>query len=755
MLENYRNLATLGLVVSKPDLVTFLEQMKEPRSIRRMKTVAVYPAMSPQDTQDLIPKNPALEDVFPKGNLGIYQTFHLRNLNVMKDWEYTGVYERQRGCLYGYKEMETVTHNANITAKRNEQRESNWEKDQLQSSTSAETYKCLRKDFHPFLKHTCSLKGNVENLKGNLVSTANTHSDSSEHRLQLNIHSIMSEHLQFNNEWENSQSNQFEGSMTRRSLFFPQQIFSLHSKMYNVDDNGRDVMQPSLFNTYCDVVDTQQRCMSNKMSQTLSKSSSSNNYKSISGGLRSYSDNEPGYTVEGDSNLMKHQRPESSKKESKSNKFGNTFYQMSDFSLDKSTCTEERTCTEYGKVSNQSSEIFQQQTVQNPQKENKYQICGKVFSKPSNLSKHRKIHIGGKPFKCTECSKAFNCHSVLTQHQQSHTGEKPYKCTECGKAFTYNSSLIQHQRIHTGEKHYKCTECSKAFICYSQQTEHQRIYTGERPYKCKECNKAFHHRSLLTGHQRIHSGERPYKCKECYKAFIHCSHPTQHQQIHTGDKPYKCKECGKAFRRCSLFTQHQQIHTGEKNYHCAECSQTFICHSKLYIIKSILGRNHTNIKNVAKPLLRVRTFLSITEFILGIDAINVQNVARLLLSVLVLLNISECMLERDHIHVLNVAKPLLTTQCLLNIGESILKRDLINVKTVTKPFIVSHFLLNISECILARDLINVLNVAKPLVATLTKHQRLLNISEFILERDLINVQNVAKRLVRVAISLNI
>ncbi|KAI4571123.1 hypothetical protein MJG53_013229 [Ovis ammon polii x Ovis aries] len=32
-----------SLVVCKPDLVTFLEQMKEPRNRRRMKTVAVYP----------------------------------------------------------------------------------------------------------------------------------------------------------------------------------------------------------------------------------------------------------------------------------------------------------------------------------------------------------------------------------------------------------------------------------------------------------------------------------------------------------------------------------------------------------------------------------------------------------------------------------------------------------------------------------------------------------------------------------------
>ena len=344
--------------------------------------------MSPQDTQDLMPRNAALEDVFPKANLGIYQIFHLINLNLMKDWKYTRVYERQRGCLYGHKEMETLTNNAKSTAKRNEQPESNWEKQQLQSSLSAEKCKCLRKDFHPFLKRTYSLKGHVENMQGNLVSIANTHSDNCERRLRLNIHSRMSEHLQFNNEWENSLSNQFERSKRRESFFFPQRIFSLHSKMYNVDNNGGDIIQPSLFSKYCDMVNTQQLSICNKMSQTLSNSSSSNNYKSIYGGLRRYSGNENGYRVEGDSNLRKHQGTETSNKDSKSNKCRNTFDQMSGFSLDKSTCTEEWTCTEYGKVSNQSSELIQQQTVQNPQKENKCNICGKVFSNSCHLRRH-------------------------------------------------------------------------------------------------------------------------------------------------------------------------------------------------------------------------------------------------------------------------------------------------------------------------------------------------------------------------------
>ena len=105
----------------------------------------------------------------------------------------------------------------------------------------------------------------MENLEGPPVSTVNTHSNRSEHTLQLNIHLNMSENQKFKNVGENSQCHQFEGSVSRKSLFFHQQIFSLYSKVYNVDDNGRDIIQPSLFNTSHGMVNMEDLLIYNKM----------------------------------------------------------------------------------------------------------------------------------------------------------------------------------------------------------------------------------------------------------------------------------------------------------------------------------------------------------------------------------------------------------------------------------------------------------------------------------------------------------
>uniref|UniRef100_A0A2I3GT60 Zinc finger protein 595 n=1 Tax=Nomascus leucogenys TaxID=61853 RepID=A0A2I3GT60_NOMLE len=45
MLENYRNLVSLGFVISNPDLVTCLEQIKEPCNLKIHETAAKPPVV--------------------------------------------------------------------------------------------------------------------------------------------------------------------------------------------------------------------------------------------------------------------------------------------------------------------------------------------------------------------------------------------------------------------------------------------------------------------------------------------------------------------------------------------------------------------------------------------------------------------------------------------------------------------------------------------------------------------------------------
>uniref|UniRef100_A0A9L0K0H4 Zinc finger protein 112 n=1 Tax=Equus asinus TaxID=9793 RepID=A0A9L0K0H4_EQUAS len=227
--------------------------------------------------------------------------------------------------------------------------------------------------------------------------------------------------------------------------------------------------------------------------------------------------------------------------------------------------------------------------------------CGNGFSLASRLQDLQIVHTREEPYKYYVCGNkfsqnaylqghqkihlaekpykefrnGFNWSSKLKDHQRVHGGEKPYKCNACGKGFSHRSVLTVHQRVHTGEKPYKCEECDKGFSRSSYLQAHQRVHTGEKPYKCEECGKGFSRNSYLQGHQRVHTGEKPYKCEECGKGFSRSSHLQGHQRVHTGEKPFKCEECGKGFSWSFNLQIHQRVHTGEKPYKCGECGKGF------------------------------------------------------------------------------------------------------------------------------------------------------------------------------------
>ncbi|XP_053428524.1 putative zinc finger protein 730 [Nycticebus coucang] len=107
MLETYSHLVFLGLVVSKPELVTCLEQWKEPWKVKTHQTVFKHPVISNHSTQSnsqVLGMNILLLEII----LRRYENDGPENLNSIKDWDRVYKYKQQNVCYNGLDESLTA-----------------------------------------------------------------------------------------------------------------------------------------------------------------------------------------------------------------------------------------------------------------------------------------------------------------------------------------------------------------------------------------------------------------------------------------------------------------------------------------------------------------------------------------------------------------------------------------------------------------------------------------------------------------------
>uniref|UniRef100_A0A2I2YIP4 Zinc finger protein 181 n=1 Tax=Gorilla gorilla gorilla TaxID=9595 RepID=A0A2I2YIP4_GORGO len=372
MVQNYENLVSVGLSVTKPYVITLLEDGKEPWMMEKKlsKAISVITPASSVNSVFSAPFEHCSEiiEIFELSELCVLWGLQFLSIspNSTIEVSFQGVKKRKKQCFLEGKPGIHVEHFRPATLTSRER--------------NSHKYNILKKNLpkKSVVKNE-RLNGGKKLLNYNKSGAA--------------INQSTSPHQTCN-----------------RETFGKQSILNRHWRIHTGE----------------------KPCECRECGKTLSHGSSLTRHQISHSGEKPYKCIECGKAFSHVSSLTNHQSTHTGEKPYECMNCGKSFSRVSLLIQHLRIHTQEKhyECRICGKAFIHRSSLIHHQKSHTGEKAYECRECGKAFCCSSYLTPHQRIHTMEKQYECNKCLKVFSSLSFLVQHQSIHTEEKPVVSVE-------------------------------------------------------------------------------------------------------------------------------------------------------------------------------------------------------------------------------------------------------------------------------------------------------------------------------------